>query len=91
MCHQSAALLINQIEKVDISTILITMQPWLTIEVGVPRGAYLRYPLGNPLGEPFKPDLQKRILIDTLTALEDIQEPGTIVELPYRWRRDRTY
>jgi D-proline reductase (dithiol) PrdB len=90
MCHQSAALLSNALEEMGLSTILITLQPWLTSKVGIPRGAYLRFPLGNPVGEPFRADLQRRILIDTLTALKEIKNRGTIVELPYRWRRGRT-
>jgi D-proline reductase (dithiol) PrdB len=52
----------------------------------VPRAVYVRFPLGNPLGEPGRPDQQRRILDEMLELLETAEEPQ-IVELPYRWRR----
>ena len=36
------------------------------------------------LGEPFARDQQLAIAEDVLAALESIEEPGTIVELPCR-------
>jgi hypothetical protein len=39
------------------------------------------------MGEPHKPDQQRTILRAVLAALERAPEPGTIYELPYRWRR----
>lgn len=37
------------------------------------------------LGEPSNRDKQRRVLLDTLRALETIDAPGAHVELPYRW------
>ncbi len=45
-------------------------------------------PLGHTTGAPNDPDGQRRVLIDGLTAGAAIAEPGTIVDLPYRWRDD---
>jgi hypothetical protein len=45
-------------------------------------------PLGHTTGGPGDPDIQRRILIDGLTAGAAIAEPGTIVDLVYRWRDD---
>lgn len=53
----------------------------------VPRAAYIRFPIGNPCGEAFKPEQQKTIVKTVLSLLEDLQEPGLVVELPFRWRR----
>ena len=55
--------------------------------VGIPRGTYVRFPLGNPLGEPGRPDQHHLVLARMLDLLETATGPDTIVELPYRWRR----
>ncbi len=49
---------------------------------------FLDLPLGHTTGAPNDPDGQRRVLIDGLTAGAAITEPGTIVDLPYRWRDD---
>lgn len=89
MCHQSVGLLQGAIERQGLSTISITLRPEITWGVKVPRAVYLRFPIGNPVGEAGKPEQQRIILHAVLEQLQEIQEPGTIVELPYRWRRMR--
>lgn len=59
------------------------------MKVRPPRAIYLRYPFGHPLGEAFHVAQQRTILLDALRALETIQDPGTILEPGYRWRRHR--
>jgi hypothetical protein len=39
------------------------------------------------VGEAGKPQQQRAILMAALDAITTMQTPGTIVELPYRWRR----
>lgn len=75
------------IELRRISTIGITLQQEVTMKVKPPRALFLRYPFGHPLGEAFHVRQQRTILIDTLTGLETIQEPGTILTPGYVWRR----
>ena len=87
MCHQSVGLLQGAIESRAIPTISVTVRPEITAHANIPRACYLRFPTGNPMGEPNRPDQQRRILAAVLEQLTAIQEPGTIVELPYRWRR----
>ena len=65
----------------------MTGQPHITASVGAPRAVYLRFPAGNQLGEAGKPQQQRAIVTAALEAASYIQSPGTIVELPYRWRR----
>jgi hypothetical protein len=48
---------------------------------------FLRWPFGHPLGEPFNVAQQRWVLLDALRALLDIHTPGTIIDLPYLWRR----
>lgn len=68
------------------STVSLCLRPDISFAMKVPRAAYVRFPLGNPLGEPGRPDQQRRILDDLFELLETAVKPG-IVELPYRWRR----
>lgn len=65
----------------------MTVQPHITASVGVPRAAYIRYPAGNQLGEAGKPQQQRAIITAVLEAASHMESPGTIIELPYRWRR----
>ena len=74
------------IEDTGVSTICITLMPWVMEKVKVPRAVSLEFPLGHPLGKSFDQKQQKLILLDTLHALESIKEPGVIIELPYKWK-----
>lgn len=68
------------------STVSVSMRPEISLHMKVPRAAYVRFPLGNPLGEAGRPDQHRRILEDLFELLETAEEPG-VIELPYRWRR----
>ncbi|HJQ77375.1 MAG TPA: hypothetical protein VJ948_08960 [Acidimicrobiia bacterium] len=68
------------------ATVIVSMRPEISFAMKVPRGAYVRFPLGNPFGEPGRPDQQNRILHDLFDLVESLEEPA-LVELPYRWRR----
>ena len=56
--------------------------------VSPPRVVHVRFPFGRPMGEPGNADQQRVIIEDTLEALVSASTPGTLVELPYRWRRE---
>lgn len=87
MCHRSGGLIQHQIEAAGIATVGITVIPHLTWGGGAPRAAYLRFPMGNPLGEPFEAAFQRQIVREALGVLATAEVPRTIVLLPYRWRR----
>ena len=57
----------------------------ITSSVNPPRAVYLDFPLGHTAGKVNDKPLQRRIMIDTLSALDSIQVPGTIRSLPYQW------
>jgi D-proline reductase (dithiol) PrdB len=57
-------------------------------KVRPPRVAHVRFPFGRPMGEPNNPDQQRVVAEDALRLLETATEPGTVVTLPYRWRRE---
>jgi D-proline reductase (dithiol) PrdB len=87
MCHQSGGLILNALEGCGLTTVGMTLKPEITLRVGAPRAVYVRFPLGNPFGEPFRSDQQTTILTRALLAAEVVSRPGLILELPYRWRR----
>jgi len=57
----------------------------ITRAVNPPRAVFLDFPLGHTAGKADDQPLQRKIMIDTLSALDSIQVPGTIRKLPYRW------
>ena len=74
-------------EGAGVSPISMSFQPHITATVGTPRAIFLRYPAGNQVGEAGKPEQQRTILRGVLEAAAAMSSPGTIWELPYRWRR----
>jgi D-proline reductase (dithiol) PrdB len=80
-------LVARTIEQHGIATVALSIQREFTEKVRPPRALFVRWPYGHPLGEPFNVAQQRWVLCDALRALADIQTPGTIIDLPYRWRR----
>ena len=67
---------------------LVMMYKEMAEKVHPPRVAHVRFPFGRPMGEPNNADQHRVILEDALSVLETAGEPGTVVSLPYRWRRE---
>ena len=86
MCHRSVGLVQGAIERAGISTVSLSLRPEITLFMNVPRAAFVRFPLGNPFGEPNQPEQHRLVFADLLQLLESAPEP-LVVELPYRWRR----
>ena len=76
------------IEEAGISTVLVMMYKEMAEKVRPPRAAYVRFPFGRPMGEPNNPDQHRVVIEDALRILETATEPGSVVSLPYRWRRE---
>jgi hypothetical protein len=57
----------------------------ITAAVNPPRAVFLDFPLGHTAGRANDIAGQRRIMIDTLSALDTIQVPGTIRTLNYQW------
>jgi D-proline reductase (dithiol) PrdB len=55
-----------------------------------PRALLVKFPRGSMLGEPGNAERQRRIVLDALEALKTMTVPGTVLELPYRWRQPGT-
>jgi D-proline reductase (dithiol) PrdB len=79
----------REIERVGIPTIGLSIVRDYSEKVKPPRTIFLRWPFGHPLGEPGNTLQQRAVLIEALRALYEIDVPGTIVDLPFRWRREK--
>ena len=66
-------MLARVIEAAGISTVLVTMVPYLAEAVGTPRIVGVEFPFGHPLGHAGDREEQMRVIRDALRALEDDQ------------------
>lgn len=62
-----------------------------TEEIKPSRAIFLKWPLGHPLGEPFKINQHNAVLKKAFEALKTIKEQGTIIDVPFRWKRDEDW
>ncbi len=87
MCNQTVGLVQREIEYQGISTVGISIVREISEKVKPPRTYFLKYPFGHAVGEPFNKNQQITIFKECLDVLESTQEPGVIIDSPYRWRR----
>ena len=78
----------SAIEAIGIPTVLVMMFKEVAEAMRPPRVAHVRFPFGRPLGEPGNVAQQRVIIEDGLNILVENQVPGTIGDLPYRWKRE---
>jgi hypothetical protein len=76
-------------EAAGLTTVSISLVREITEQVRPPRALFVRWPFGHPLGEAFAVAQQRRVLQDMLQALQSMHEPGSLLDLGYRWRRER--
>ena len=67
------------------STVLVTMMPYWSEKIGVPRTVGVEFPYGHTLGHAGDAQEQASVIGDALRVLADAQKPGTVVHLPYTW------
>ena len=77
------------LEAGGVATVSITLLREVSASLRVPRAYYVPYPFGHALGEPLRLGQQRAIFHAALDLLETANEPGTIVDSPFRWRRTR--
>ena len=75
------------VESHGIATVCLSINRSVSERVVAPRTAFVRFPHGASFGEPGQVAQQMTILRDLLLLLVTAQKPGTIVDLPYRWKR----
>jgi len=76
------------IEATGIPTVSISIVREYTEKVKPPRAIFLRWPFGHPLGEPGNVDQQAAVLGKAFEALYQIDRPGSIIDVNWRWRRE---
>ena len=55
---------------------------------GVPRFYFTDFPLGNPCGHPWQPEMQREIVRQALSLFETAITPRTTVKAPFSWKED---
>jgi hypothetical protein len=74
-------------EEAGIPTISIGNAADRMANIKPPRAVLVRFARGSMFGEPGNEKRHRRIILDSLDALKTMTEPGSIKELPYRWKR----
>ncbi len=74
-------------EEAGFATISMGNEAERMARIKPPRALRVKFGRGSMFGEPGNAARQKRIVMDALEALNTMDVPGTIRELPYPWRR----
>ncbi len=69
------------------ATVLIGVVREMLEKAPAPRNVFVPFRLGQIFGEPGADVQQRAVLLDALTAFASVSAPGTILDLPYRWKR----
>jgi hypothetical protein len=85
---QTVSLLARAVEEGGIPTVVLGMMRDILESVRPPRGVFVNFPPGHPLGRPLDIEFQTDVIKDTLNALREMNEPGRVKDLPYRWSND---
>jgi hypothetical protein len=56
-------------------------------QIKPPRALLVKFARGSMFGEPGNVKRHRQIILDSLQALKTMTVPGSIKELPYRWKR----
>lgn len=81
-------LLAREIEAVGVTTVALALVKDVAVAAQAPRFLHLHWPFGHALGEPGNVAQQRTILHDMLSMAAHATQPGRIIDLPYRWRRE---
>ena len=77
--------LARTLEAANLSTVLVTMMPYWSEKVGVPRTLAVEFPFGHTLGAPHNVPQQKRVILEALNVLAEATEPGRTVHSGESW------
>ena len=88
MCHQTVSLVARYLEANGIPTVMIGSALDIVEHCGTPRFVFSDFPLGNPCGHPWNPDMQTRTVEIALRLLESAAAPRTTLRSPFAWKPD---
>ena len=75
-------------EAAGIPTVTLSVVRSMTEATPAPRNVLVRFRLGQVFGEPGNVAQQQAVLRAAVDAVETIETPGDVLELPFRWRRE---
>jgi len=87
-CHVAAGVLARAIEARGLPTTSIATLRLNARSLKPPRALFLDFPLGCPCGRPGRPDQQRAILRDALTAAASEWPEWELRRLPHAWGDD---
>lgn len=73
------------------STVVLGSAIDIVEHCGVPRFLFTDFPLGNPCGRPYDPDMQRSIIATGIDMLERATAPGTVLRTPFCWGEDESW
>ncbi len=82
------SLVARHLEAHGLPTVIIGSALDVVEHCGVPRFVFTDFPLGNPCGHPWRPDMQRDVLALALGLLESASGPRTTVQAPFAWKDD---
>ncbi len=85
------SLVSRQLEANGIPTVVIGAARDIVEECGVARFLFTDFPLGNPCGRPYEPEMQRAIVGQALDLLESARMPRTTVQTPFCWSEDESW
>jgi D-proline reductase (dithiol) PrdB len=74
-------------EEAGIVTISLGNEAERMAHIKPPRALLVKFARGSMFGEPGNVKRQRQIIMDAFEALRTMTQPGTIQELPYRWKK----
>lgn len=85
------SLLARHLESHGLPTVILGSALDVVEHCGVPRFAYLDFPLGNPCGKPYDAAMQRDVVFAAVGLFECADAPRTTLRLPHRWCDDESW
>ena len=76
------------LEGNGVPTVVVGSARDIVEHCGVARFHFSDFPLGNPCGHPWDPDMQAATIEGALRMLESASAPRTTVRSPFEWKPD---
>ena len=80
-------LIARVLEEAGVATVCIMMRREVAQNVKPPRSLFVKFPFGAPLGPAGDADTQRGVILDALSMLTTVTEPGTIADSPRAWKK----
>jgi D-proline reductase (dithiol) PrdB len=82
------SLVSRHLEANGLPTVIVGSARDVVEHCGVPRFLFNDFPLGNPIGHPWRADMQREVVRLALSLLETAPGARTTVVSPFKWKDD---